>query len=181
MRQFLDPKELEALSDMEADAAGDDGYLHGNSRYEDHRGWTWRDVRSALVREIAVVAQVAEAADSAAAESAFEAERDPEDEGPDVLWGLDIGVASAVITLSALGAIPFISCNAGSFGGPHPAARPYVAFFIASASPDTLLGLARAADVGLEADNGIVLLYARSVVDLIRFAELAELRYAPAI
>jgi hypothetical protein len=89
---------------------------------------------------------------------------------------LDVGVASAVIALSALGATPFISCNAGSFGGVHPAGRPYVAFFVGAASPDILVELAEAAGVGLEVEDGVVRLYARTVLDLIKFADLAQAR-----
>jgi hypothetical protein len=178
VRQVLAAADLEGLSDAEADAAGDEGYLRGNSRYEDHRGWAWSDVRDALKVEAPLVAQIASATDSAAAESAFDAARDPEIEGAEVLWGLDIGVAAAVITLSALGATPFISCNASTFGGPHPAARPYVAFYISGADPVALIDLAKAADVGLEAEDGVACLYARCVLDLLRFAELAEQRSA---
>lgn len=172
--------DLEGLSDAEADAAGDEGYLRGNSRYEDHRGWAWSDVREALRVEAPLVAQIASAADSASAEAAFDAGRDPEIEGAEVLWGFDVGVAAAVIALSALGATPFISCNAATFGGPHPAVRPYVAFYIAGADPLVLIDLAKAADVGLEAEDGVACLYARSVLDLLKFARLAEQRVAPA-
>lgn len=161
---------LQSLPDAEADAAGDDGYLRGNSRYEDHRGWTVRDVAAALAVETRVVESLANAADCGDAEAAFEAERDPEADGPDGLWGLDVGVASAVIALSALGATPFISCNAGFFGGAHPASRPYVAFYLANADPTLLKKVAEEADVGLETEDGVLRLYARSVFDLLEFA-----------
>lgn len=131
-------------------------------------------MRAALNAEAVIVEQLAVADDSAVAEAAFEEQRDPEGEGPESLWGLDVGVASAVIALSALGATPFISCNAGSFGGVHPASRPYVAFYIASASPDLLLALAEGAGLGLEVQDGVLCLYARTILDLMQFARLAE-------
>lgn len=174
VRQTLDVQGLDALTDAEADAAGDEGFLRGNGRYEDHRGWTWRDVRAALEVEGPLLAQLAETDDSAATEAAFEAARDPEDEGAAVLWGLDIGVASAVIALSAMGAMPFISCNAGSFGGIHAASRPYIALYLAAAAPEAILALARRAGVGLEVEDGVVRLYARSALDLLQFACFAE-------
>ena len=67
-------------------------------------------------------------------------------EPSDGLWGLDIGVASATIALSALGAIPVGSCNAGGFGGHHQGAYPYVAFFIGGAAPEAIISTARAAE-----------------------------------
>lgn len=178
VHRAFDAAGLDDLSDVEADAASDDGYLRGNSRYEDHRGWTWRDLRAALDIETSIVERLAGAEDPAAAEAAFEAGRDPEEEGAKSLWGLDVGVASAVIALSALGATPFISCNAGSFGGAHPAGRPYVAFYLGTASPVLLLALAEGAGVGLEVEDGVVRLYARTVLDLLRFARLVEERHA---
>ncbi|KRC43581.1 hypothetical protein ASE17_20520 [Phenylobacterium sp. Root77] len=165
---------LDDLPTEVADAAGDEGYLRGNSRYADHRGWLWDDVRDALKVEAAVVDQIAAVPVSAEAEAAFEAQRDLDSEGAEALWGLDVGVASAVIALSALRAMPFISCNAGSFGGVHAASRPYVAFYIAEASPDLLLALAERAGVGLEVQDGVLCLYGRTILDLMQFASVAE-------
>lgn len=178
MRREIDAGGLDALSEVDADTAGDDGYLRGNSRYEDHRGWSWEDVRASLTVETEIIDRLATAEDSAVAEAAFEAQRDLDGEGAEALWGLDVGVASAVIALSALGATPFISCNAGSFGGTHPASMPYVAFYLATASPDLLLALADEADVGLEIADGVLRLYARTVLDLLQFARLAEAWHA---
>jgi hypothetical protein len=174
VHRTIDPEGLDALSDMEADVASDEGYLRGNGRYEDHRGWRWEDVRAALSVEAALVERLAGADDAAAAEELFEAWRDLEGEGAQALWGLDVGVASAVIALSALGATPFISCNAGSFGGTHPASKPYVAFYLAAASPDVLLRLAEIAGAGLEIADGVLCLYARTVLDIMQFARVAE-------
>lgn len=165
---------LDDLPTEIADAAGDEGHLRGNSRYADHRGWLWNDVREALKVEAAVIEQIAAAPVSAEAEAAFEAQRDLDSEGAEALWGLDVGVASAVIALSALGAVPFISCNAGSFGGVHAARRPYVAFYIGQASADLLEAFAESAGVGLEVQNGVLCLYGRTILDLMQFARLAE-------
>lgn len=178
MRRAIDGDRLEVLSEAEADAASDDGFLRGNSRYEEHRGWGWADVRAALKVEAAIIEQIARAEDASTAEATFEEQRDLEGEGAAALWGLDVGVASAVIALSSLGAAPFISCNAGSFGGTHPASKPYVAFYLGAASPHLLLALAEVADVGLEVVDGVLCLYARTVLDLLQFARLAEAWHA---
>lgn len=45
-----------------------------------------------------------------------------------VLRGLDLGVAAAVLSISAAGGIPVTSCNAGSLGGHHMECLPVVAF-----------------------------------------------------
>lgn len=59
LHRAFDSAGLGDLSDVEADAASDDGYLRGNSRYEDHRGWTWQDVRAALDVETSIVERLA--------------------------------------------------------------------------------------------------------------------------
>ncbi len=41
------------------------------------------------------------------------------EEDADHLYGLDLGVASTVVALSAARCLPFSSCNAGAFGGSH--------------------------------------------------------------
>jgi hypothetical protein len=42
---------------------------------------------------------------------------------------LDVGVASSVVALVALGAAPIISCNGGTFTDPHFHPHPLIAFF----------------------------------------------------
>jgi hypothetical protein len=50
------------------------------------------------------------------------------------LFGLDIGVASTVIALSAARCVPFSSCNGGAYGGSHHEFHLVVAFY---ARPNT--------------------------------------------
>jgi hypothetical protein len=110
----------------------------------------------------------------------------------DGLWGLDIGVASATIALSALGAIPG-SCNAGGFGGHHQAAYPYVSFFLGGISPEFVIPISRTASAKINTANRwyhkmredgiwreIVLLFACSAVVIAAFAELRSLLPLPA-
>lgn len=173
IRVQLDAATLDAPSSEELEAADDEGYLGGNRYYRDLRGWGWDDVRDALKIEGALIKTIAAAADPAAAEEAFEELRGAEDDDAEGLWGLDVGVAAAVLALSALGGIPFMSCNGGSFGKQHPAAHPYVAFYLGAMSPELVGELARATGVGLGAQDGVARLYARSVRDFHRFAALA--------
>jgi hypothetical protein len=177
IRRHLEVEALDVLTDAEAEAADEEGYLAGNHYYRDLRGWSWSDVRAMLAYEADLVAQIMSAPDPAACEQTFEEEREIDEDSVEGLRGLDVGVGAAVTALSALGATPTISCNAGAFGAPHAASYPYVGFYLSEASPDVLLELAERADVGLEARDGLGHLYARSLSDLARFAELALARF----
>ena len=172
IRRTITAEALDVLTDAEADAADDEGYLGGNRLYQDLRGWSWDEVREMLEVEAELIQELASAADPAQAESEYYESRDLDDESARGLYGLDVGVAAAAAALSALGATPFISCNAGSFGGTHAAQFPYVGFYLSHASLTTLLDLAARADVGLDAQDGAARLYARSILDLQKFARL---------
>lgn len=177
IRRHLEVEALDVLTDSEAEAADEEGYLAGNHYYRDLRGWSWSEVRSMLDYEADLVAKIMSAPDPASAEQTFEEEREIDEDSVEGLRGLDVGVGAAVTALSALGATPTISCNAGAFGSAHAASYPYIGFYLAEASPDVLLDLAERADVGLEVRDGLGHLYARSLSDLRRFAELALERF----
>ncbi len=158
------------LEPEEAERGGEDGYLAGNKAYDDLRGMTWDDVFETLVCERAVVAVLTAAPDPDEAYETFEVDRLSE-WGADALWGLDPGVAAATIALSAMGATPISSCNGGAFGGEHLEAYPLVAFYVASASPDTLLACADAAQAGLALDaHGCAQLFGETCAPLLAFA-----------
>lgn len=177
IHQAFDLVVADQLSELEADIASDEGYLRGNSRYQDLRGITWLDVPAVVDVEANLIELFSSADDPSAAEDAFETRRFQDGEGgPTLLYNFDVGVASAVIALAAMGATPFISCNAGSFGGSHPAARPYIAFYLGAASRSVLLVLAKGAGVGLETEDGLGRLCARDIRDLVNFARLALAR-----
>jgi hypothetical protein len=176
IRRILDIDALEDLSDEEAEEADESGYLAGNQAYRDLRGWDWTAVGEALDVERGLIRRLQDAADPALEEELFNEERLQTIEPVEELWGLDVGVAAATIAISALGGSPVSSCNAGAFGNHHQARHPYVAFYLPKARGQQLLELAEAADVGLIVDAGLAQIYARTVVDLFRFAELAWTR-----
>ncbi len=62
------------------------------------------------------------------------------DEG---LFGLDIGVASAVIALSAARCIPCSSCNGGAYGGSHQERHPVIAFYAENRADRAAIALCR--------------------------------------
>jgi hypothetical protein len=92
-------------------------------------------------------------------------------EEPPELYGLDLGVASSVVALSAAHCIPFSSCNAGTFGGYHHEDYPLVAFYARPPALDLLLACAEKAGIGLVAENtGELVAYAADVLHMRAFA-----------
>lgn len=173
----LDPDALGVLSDEAADRGEEDG-LEGNQLYRDLRGITWEQVADALGQEAVFIARLTAAADLDAESVRIEAEREEADFPEEDLWGLDIGVIGATLALSALGATPVSSCNAGGFGGQHVAAFPHVAFFLPRTATAEVLAIAEAANVGLDVvEGGIARLYGRTDFDLHRFAQVALNRH----
>ena len=174
IRRELKTGDLAKASMEELEQAEEDGSLAGNRSYRDLRGFSWEEVRAALDAEIAMINRLKAAEDLEAEASAFEDLQATSFEDEPALWALDVGVAAATIALSAYGATPVSSCNAGAFGGQHQAKYPYVAFFLPSELAPEIMLCAEASDVGLVSDeNGIVRIYGRGDMDLVRFAETA--------
>jgi hypothetical protein len=174
IEQNLDVAHLSALSETAAIEADESGYLAGNQMYQDLRGYGWLDVARTLEVERRLIAQLQGSADLEAEAARIDDERLDCFEPSEGLWGLDIGAASATIALSALGAIPVGSCNAGGFGGHHQGAYPYVSFFLGIAFPELVVSISRAACVGLRSDvDGLAQIYGGGDLDLLRFAETA--------
>ncbi len=170
----LDVDALAVLSDAEADSGEEDGLL-GNQQYQDLRGITWDQVADAVTGEAALFRRFLAAADHLDEEAeSYEAERDEAILPEEDLWGLDVGVIGATLALSALGATPVSSCNAGGFGGLHVAKFPYVAFFLPRALAAEVVAIAQAAEVGLDlVSGGVARLYGQTDFDLHRFAQAA--------
>ena len=173
----LDPDRLGVLSEEDADRGEEDG-LEGNQQYRDLRGITWDQVAAAIREESQLFDRLATAADLDEEAALIEEEREEAIFPEEDLWGLDVGVIGAALALSALGATPVSSCNAGGFGGYHVAAFPHVAFFLPRAAAAEVLAIAEAADVGLDlVEGGIARLYGRTDFDLHRFACVALKRH----
>lgn len=172
IRRTIVAADLAVLSEEEASNADVDGCLAGNQHYNDLRGMTFADLEATLVREDGLVDAFEAVGNPAALEERFVQERGTAFEPVDDLWGLDVGVAGAVIALSALGATPVSSCNGAVYGTPHQSHYPYVAFFLADADLSVLLGLAEAEGLGLVGNDGLAHLYG-SVPALRRFARRA--------
>lgn len=167
----FDAGRLTALSDAEADEGEESGFLAGNQMYQDLRALSWADLAATIELEADLMARLQAADDLDAAAEILDDERLDVNEPADGLWGLDIGVASAVAAFSVLGGTPVSSCNAGGFGGTHTAEHPYLAGYLPAASVSALLKAAEASDVGAAtADDGLVQVFGRTDFDLLRFA-----------
>jgi hypothetical protein len=169
IRQDLDAARLDDLSDHALEAADEAGELDGNHHYIDLSTATWSDVAYALAEEERLIRELEDAADPGDLEASLCEARDLEDER-EALWHLDVGVASPVMALNAVGAHTALSCNGGVFGGKHLRDCPSIRFYPRHAPLDGLLEAARASGVGLIEEEGRALLYAGSVQDLQRFA-----------
>jgi hypothetical protein len=150
----------------EGGAAQDDTGLGGNRAYIDLRRMTWAEARSAADLEREMIARIESAPDPEAEYEAVEDELFESDQG---LYGLDLGVAGAVIALSAAGCVPCASCNAGAFGGRHHESHPLVVFYAHAEAVDALMAAAEEAEIGLEGGEWLVA-YADDIRKMMRFA-----------
>lgn len=148
----------------DSELASEDHFVRG---YTDMRGLTWDDAYQTLTVERELLLRGA--GDPAAAEEAIS------DEEHFDLYGLDVGVASAVAALSAANCAPIASCNGGAG---HHEFHPLVGFYCRKGRVRDILKAAQHADCGLvNGDSGVLVLYAGHVDALICFAEkLIEMR-----
>ena len=175
----VDVDRLAIIDPASLETADETGYLDGNAMFQDLSGVTWQQVDQAVARETDLVARLQAADDIDHEAEAIDEERLEAFDDADALWHLDVGVAGAVVALSALGCTPVGSCNAGGFGGQHQAEHPYVAFYLPSPSAPAVLSLAEAASVGLIVDDaGLAQLYADRDLALLQFARLAVTHHA---
>lgn len=156
--------------------AGGESTLGGNRHYQDLRLMDWAEARRVLDVEAEYVRRIEAADDVREIIETIDEEREAEWDGDgDPLFGLDIGVAGAVIALSAARCIPFSSCNGGAFEGGHHERHPLVAFYVRPQLASIMVGAAKAAGAGLQ---GAALLYAEEITAMMRFAEQLYLRRA---
>lgn len=150
--------------------AGGDSGLGCNRLYCDFRGFSWRTAMKTLVFENGLVARIESATDWESEAELIDEELYEDEEG---LFGMDLGVASSVVALSAAGCIPFSSCNAGAFGGSHAEAYPLIAFYARRKHVNLLIDLAESAAAGLESDShGFLVVYSNDVRVMRTFATI---------
>jgi hypothetical protein len=145
----------------EGDEADDDRGLGCNREYCDLRDLEWIDAEEVFASESELISRIETAEDP---ERAYEDIDEESYEEPERLMGLDIGVASLVVALSAAGCVPFSSCNAGAFGGSHREWHPVVVFCARKAAIGPLLECAERAGAGLIRDeSGHLIAYANDI------------------
>jgi hypothetical protein len=154
----------------ESAEAGSDRNLGCNREYLDLRGMDWDEAQRVYDLEMELIGRIETAQEPDEEYDAIQNElyEDPDDG----LFGLDLGVASSVIALSAAGCVPFSSCSGGAFGGHHHERHPLVAFFAKQKAVAMLLACAEESGTGLEAeDTGALVLYANDIRAMLRFAK----------
>lgn len=155
--------------------ADDDGGLACNRQYADFRGMSWQDLDDTLKEELQLLERLLTQDDP---EGAYEEEVEESDE-PWPLYGLDVGVASTVVALSAAGCTPATSCHGGALGRPHLECHPLAVFCAKPEQLALLLRATEAADVGLtNIQGGYLLVYSGDLRKMMDFANrLGALRY----
>ncbi len=141
-----------------------------NHQYLDLRRLSWSEAKRVWREEAEFMARI-QAAD------------DPEDEH-DIIWeelyeediglyGLDLGIASTVVSLSAAGCWPYASCNGGAYGRSHHEKHPLVVFYARREIVPLLMECATQAAIGLvNQDGGSLMAYSNEVLDMSKFAAL---------
>jgi hypothetical protein len=149
--------------------AADESSLGCNRAYRDLRRLSWTDAKNALADEARLIVRIENAEDPEDELSAIEEEYD---ESEIELYGLDIGVASTVVALSAARCVPFASCNGAAFGGRHHEVYPLVAFYAKPASANLLVEIATEADIGIEnGEYGCLVVLSDDIRKFPRFAD----------
>lgn len=154
--------------------AGNEKGLGCNRAYTDLRRLSWTEARKVLADEAQLIARIEKADDCEAEYSMIEEEYDETE--PD-LFGLDIGVASTVVALSAARCVPFSSCSAGAFGGNHHEAYPLVAFYAKPETANLLLTIANEVHIGIQnGEYGCLVVFSDDIRKFPAFAEAVMCR-----
>lgn len=142
----------------------------GNRAYSDLRGLTWKEAKETLAIELELIRRI-ELADDPKQEADSIDDELYEDFGGG-MHGIDTGVASTVVALSAGKSVPYASCNGGAFGGHHHEKYPLVAFYARAENLKTLLEAAAEAEIGLcNGPEGSLVAYADDVRNMPAFAQ----------
>jgi hypothetical protein len=90
-----------------------DSSLGCNIEYADLRGLSWTEAKRVFALESELIGGIEQAMN---VDAECESIEDRLYRSAENLHGLDLGVASTVVCLSAAKCIPFASCNGGAFG-----------------------------------------------------------------
>jgi hypothetical protein len=147
-------------------ASASDG-LDVNHNYEDLRGYSQTDLEDVLAFETETFIRLEVAhfdADSVAT-------ADEEWYESFLLPGVDFGIGSTVIALSALGCTPITSCRGNSLTDGHRHECPTVCFYATKGLVPLLLQLAGSVGVSLENNSDMLEIYAADVRSMVAFAK----------
>ena len=148
--------------------AMNEGTLGCNRSYVDLRRLTWLEARRVYSVEDVLLARIETSSTPNEEHGLIEDELYEDAEG---IYGLDIGVASAVVALSAARCVPFSSCNGGAFGGCHHESHPVVALFARPETTSLLVECAEEADCGLlSGEMGHLVVYANDIRNMRAFS-----------
>lgn len=169
LRWDIQPERLSWPSHQELEDP--EATLGGNHHYQDLRGATWDEVSAMAKLEGRLMARIESAPCPSDESVAVLDELETATEGDEYpLLGLDLGVAAAVLAISAAGQIPVLSCNGGAFGGAHRGEHPYVAFHAQPEAIAQIMACARAVGAGLSDRDGLAVVYGRTIGVLRTFA-----------
>jgi len=162
----ISPEQLEWPNRGEAQT---DYGLGCNREYTDLRGLSWSEARRVHDVEATLIKRIDNSTDP---EFELEAMYEQLYEDDVCLFGLDIGVASTVIALSAARCVPCVSCNGGAFGDRHYETIPLVVFYARPKMASLLLVCAEEAGVGLTmAFGGTLMVFSDDIRDMRLFAD----------
>ena len=133
--------------------ASEDSGLGGNRDYIDLRQVSWKDASRVFELEREMMRRIESLQECDPDSNTFQEELV---ECERYLYGLDLGVASSVIALSAARCVPFSCCNAGAFGDHHQEKFPLVAFYARRHIADLILAAAEESGVGLQGDKFLI-------------------------
>ncbi|MDP9223923.1 MAG: hypothetical protein M3P18_08710 [Actinomycetota bacterium] len=134
-------------------------------------GATFEEAHDCLSWERALLARLPQRTHQAEEELLNGALDETDEGGPYPNWGLDLGVGSAVLALSATGCATLISCS-GHFGEGHWIDFPMVQFAADAARVEILLEVAESADCGMtNSAQGLVAVWSRTIDEMLDFAE----------
>ncbi|WP_350335250.1 hypothetical protein [Coralliovum pocilloporae] len=174
VRDVPDAYDLQPERD-ELEAADESGYFGGNHSFANYQGWPWADARLVLEQEQEFLQRIETAQDPHGELEQIDDERCEDCE----ISGLDVGIAASVIALSAAGFFTFSSCSGGLLDTNHHEEHALVVLFANKDQVPLLLACAKAAGCGLEkAHDGELILYARVITDMVKFAKEVIMRQA---